>query len=76
MFGILTKRGIKDNLVFPICLVAPILTFCLDLMNNADWYIKKLKLTGGFAFGLLYFFSKNQVQQELQAEIGEKLFEH
>ncbi len=103
MFGILTKRGIKDSIVFPICVVAPLLTFCLDLINNADWYIKKLKLSGGFAdsilqvqqgfggykigvellivnglltFALLWLFGYKQAKQELQAEVGEKLFDH
>ncbi len=52
MFGILTKRNIKDGLVLPICIVAPILILVLDMINNADWFIKKLNITGGFADNL------------------------
>ncbi len=48
-FGILTKRAINDKLVLPMCLLAPFLTLILDMMNNADWFIKKLTLQGAFA---------------------------
>ena len=43
-FGILTKRSIRDTLVLPICIVAPVLTLVVDLLNNPDWFIKKLTL--------------------------------
>ncbi len=52
MFGLLTKKNIKDALVLPICLAAPLLTLLLDLINNADWFIKKLKLVGDTANNL------------------------
>jgi Na+/proline symporter len=48
-FGILTKRTINDKLVLPMCLLAPFLTLILDMINNADWFIKKLTLQGAFA---------------------------
>jgi Na+/proline symporter len=45
-FGILTKRIINDKHVLPLCILAPLLTIVLDLINNADWFIKKLTLQG------------------------------
>jgi hypothetical protein len=48
-FGILTSRIIRDKLVLPLCLLAPLLTLVLDVLNNADWFIKKLTLQGEFA---------------------------
>jgi Na+/proline symporter len=53
MFGLLTKRGIKNGLILPIAILAPCITLVLDMINNADWFIKKLKLSGGFADSLL-----------------------
>jgi Na+/proline symporter len=52
MFGILTKRNIKDRLVLPIAIVSPLLILILDMINNADWFIKKLALKGSFAESL------------------------
>ena len=43
-FGILTKRNISDRIVLPICLIAPVLTLLIDVLSNADWFIKKLTL--------------------------------
>jgi len=48
-FGILTKRTIKDSIVLTLCIAAPFLTLILDMINNAEWFIKKLTLTGAFA---------------------------
>lgn len=52
IFGVFTKRFIKDELVLPIAIAAPVLMFCLDLINNADWYVKKLNLSGSFGESL------------------------
>jgi Na+/proline symporter len=103
MFGLLTKRGIKDGLVLPISIAAPLLILCLDMINNADWFIKKLKLSGVFAdnlinmqsafggykigvellllnglvtFVLLYLCGNKNANFQLDAEIGEKSFDH
>jgi len=48
-FGILTSRYIKDNIVLPLCIIAPLITLVLDMINNAEWFIKKLTLKGPFA---------------------------
>ncbi len=42
-FGILTKRKINDSLVIMVCILAPVLTWCLNYFS-AD-------LFGGFKFG-------------------------
>ncbi|HAI56305.1 MAG TPA: sodium:solute symporter, partial [Saprospirales bacterium] len=42
-FGILTKRLIKDNLVIPICITAPIISYFINT-NSVAWL-------GGFTFG-------------------------
>lgn len=44
-FGILTKRHIKDRLVIPICVAAPIVSFVLDRFST--------QLFAGFQFGFL-----------------------
>ncbi len=48
-FGILTNRTIRDKFVLPICIFAPLATLILDIINNAEWFIKKLTLSGSFA---------------------------
>lgn len=47
MFGLFTKRGINDNLVIPICIAAPIITYVINT-NSAAWF-------GGFKFGFLMY---------------------
>lgn len=48
-FGILTKRSIRDQVVLPLCILAPMATLILDIINNAEWFIKKLTLSGSIA---------------------------
>lgn len=57
-YGILTKRNINDSMALPICIAAPLITLSIDLVNNAEWFIKKLTLTGTFADQLLSFSSR------------------
>jgi hypothetical protein len=52
-FGIFTNRTIKDKLSIVVCIVAPLLVIGVDLLNNAEWFIHKLSITGGFANTLL-----------------------
>lgn len=44
-FSILTKRGIKDQYVIPICIMAPLITYYLDTHS--------VELFNGFKFGFL-----------------------
>jgi Na+/proline symporter len=48
-FGILTARSIKDRLSIWICLLSPVIVFCLDFINNIEWYAKKLALSDAVA---------------------------
>ncbi len=41
-FGILTNRSIDDKKSIWVCLISPILILLLDMINNAEWFIKKL----------------------------------
>jgi Na+/pantothenate symporter len=43
-FGILTQRTLKDHYAWIICVIAPLLVLGIDMLNNAEWFIKKLSL--------------------------------
>ena len=44
-FGIFTRRKIRDHLAIWVCLLSPVLILCLDMVNNSDWFIRKLGIT-------------------------------
>jgi len=44
-FGIFTKRVLNDQRSLWVCLASPIIIFLLDLINNAEWFAKKLALS-------------------------------
>jgi Na+/proline symporter len=46
-FGILTKRTLKENLIWPVCIIAPVLTLLLDMLSNPKWYESKLHMQLG-----------------------------
>ena len=46
-FGILTKRKLKENLIWAVCIVAPLLALGLDMLSSPEWYEKKLHLQLG-----------------------------
>jgi Na+/proline symporter len=46
-FGILTKRKLNGTLIWPVCIVAPLLALGLDVLNNPSWYESKLHITLG-----------------------------
>jgi Na+/proline symporter len=54
-FGILTKRQIKDKLSLLVCIAAPLLVIGIDLVNNAEWFAAKLKLSADHATALKSF---------------------
>ncbi len=54
-FGILSKRIINDKYALVVCLVAPLLILGMDFVNNIDWYIKQLNLTGSWLTGVRDF---------------------
>ena len=47
-FGILTKRSINDRLAVYVCIAAPILILGIDFINNINWYVLQLKLSGAW----------------------------
>lgn len=49
IYGIYTKKHIEDKRVPLICILAPVIVLAIDMVSNADWFIKKLKLTGSAA---------------------------
>jgi Na+/proline symporter len=46
-FGILTKRELKPQLIWAVCLLAPLLTLGIDLLSSPEWYEKKLHVKLG-----------------------------
>lgn len=46
VFGIFTTRQVPGTRALWACLAAMLLTFGIDLINNAEWYIKKMQLQG------------------------------
>jgi Na+/proline symporter len=43
-FGILTNRKLKENLIWAVCIIAPLLTLFLDMLSNPAWYEAKLHM--------------------------------
>ncbi|MBS1650783.1 MAG: sodium:solute symporter [Bacteroidetes bacterium] len=43
-FGILTHRQLNSKAIVPICVGMPLLIFIVDLLNNPEWYEKKLHI--------------------------------
>lgn len=46
-FGILTKRKLKENLIWMICIIAPLLALSVDILSNPAWYEAKLHVKLG-----------------------------
>ena len=46
-FGILTKRVLNQKLIWPVCIIAPLLALMLDVLSNPAWYEAKLHIQLG-----------------------------
>jgi Na+/proline symporter len=46
-FGILTKRKLKQELIWAVCIIAPLLALGLDMLSNPAWYEAKLHMKLG-----------------------------
>ncbi len=46
-FGILTKRSLKQERIWPVCIIAPLLAAGVDMLSNPAWYEAKLHLDLG-----------------------------
>ncbi len=45
-YGMFTKKTISDASVLPLCILAVVFTLGIDMLNNAEWFIKKLTWSG------------------------------
>lgn len=43
-YGILTKNKVKENLIWPLCIAAPLLCLGIDVLSSPEWYEKKLHI--------------------------------
>jgi hypothetical protein len=48
-FGILTQKNINEKLLWTVCILAPILTLCIDMLSSPEWYEKKLHIELGIS---------------------------
>lgn len=46
-FGILTKKTIKKEWIWTVCILAPTLVLGLDILSSPEWYEKKLHVSLG-----------------------------
>lgn len=46
-FGILTRKELKSNLIWSVCIIAPLLALGLDVLSSPEWYEKKLHVELG-----------------------------
>jgi Na+/proline symporter len=46
-FGILTKRKLNENLIWTVCIIAPLLALGVDMLSSPEWYEKKLHMQLG-----------------------------
>lgn len=63
VFGVLTKRSLRDHLVPVVCIIAPVLCFFLD-KYSADWL-------GGFKFGNTIIIANGLITLVLLALISQ-----
>ena len=64
-FGILTKRKLKDHLIWTVCIVAPLLTLLLDMISNPAWYEAKLHMKLGLDSLSATIFNGYKIGNEL-----------
>lgn len=46
-FGILTKRKLKENLIWSVCIIAPLFALAVDVLSSPAWYESKLHISLG-----------------------------
>ncbi|MBK8347462.1 MAG: sodium:solute symporter [Saprospiraceae bacterium] len=52
-FGIFTRRILKDKWALYVCILSPFIILAIDLINNAEWFAKKLALNEVAAASLI-----------------------
>jgi Na+/proline symporter len=46
-FGILTKRRLQENMIWVVCIIAPLIALGVDMLSNPAWYEAKLHMKLG-----------------------------
>lgn len=64
-FGILTKRKLKENLIWAVCIIAPLLALALDMLSNPAWYEAKLHMKLGLDSLSAAIFNGYKIGNEL-----------
>lgn len=64
-FGILTKRVLRENLIWTVCIVAPAIALIIDLLSNPGWYEAKLHMKLGLNGISASIFHGYQIGNEL-----------
>ncbi len=64
-FGILTKRKLKESLIWPVCIIAPLLALGVDLLSNPAWYEAKLHVNLGLQSLSSSLFNGYKIGNEL-----------
>jgi len=64
-FGILTKRKLKEKLIWTVCIVAPLLALILDMVSNPAWYEAKLHMKLGLDSLSATIFNGYKIGNEL-----------
>jgi Na+/proline symporter len=64
-FGILTKRKLKESLIWTVCIIAPLLALLLDMVSNPAWYEAKLHMKLGLDSLSATIFNGYKIGNEL-----------
>lgn len=64
-FGILTKHTIKPQLIWLVCITAPLLCLSIDMLSSPEWYEKKLHISLGLSQLSQQIFSGYKIGSEL-----------
>jgi len=64
-FGILTKKRLKESLIWTVCIVAPLLALALDMLSNPAWYEAKLHMKLGLDSLSATIFNGYKIGNEL-----------
>lgn len=64
-FGILTKKSLNNNLIWTICIVAPLLAMGMDMLSSPEWYEKKLHVSLGLSDLSKSLFNGYKIGNEL-----------
>jgi Na+/proline symporter len=64
-FGILTKKSLNNNLIWTVCIVAPLLAMGMDMLSSPEWYEKKLHISLGLTDLSTAIFNGYKIGNEL-----------